>query len=109
MPENPYETFTEEAPQVAEAYHKLVDTLIETTHLDLKTKQLILIAIKAASGDMQSLQHNISLAKDLGASRDEIKDTLLLTIISCGLKGMTSYLPMALEAYDRAGDSQSDS
>jgi len=42
------------------------------------------------------------MAKKLGATRDEIKDTILITLTVCGLKGVASCLPLAMEVYDKA-------
>jgi len=36
----------------------------------------------------------------LGASREEIKDAILITLTVCGLKGVSTCLQTALEAYD---------
>jgi alkylhydroperoxidase/carboxymuconolactone decarboxylase family protein YurZ len=41
------------------------------------------------------------MAKKLGATREEIKDTILITLSVCGLKGVASCLPAALEIYDK--------
>jgi alkylhydroperoxidase/carboxymuconolactone decarboxylase family protein YurZ len=40
------------------------------------------------------------MAKKLGATRDEIKDTILITLTVCGLKGVSTCLQTALDAYD---------
>jgi alkylhydroperoxidase/carboxymuconolactone decarboxylase family protein YurZ len=45
------ETFAAEAPDVAAAFNRLIETLITTDGLDARTKQIAYIAIKAAQGD----------------------------------------------------------
>jgi alkylhydroperoxidase/carboxymuconolactone decarboxylase family protein YurZ len=99
---NSIETFQKEAPEVAKAFDGLIDALKSTTGLDAKTKQLVYIGIKSALGDATAVYYHVIMAKKLGATRDEIKDTVLITLSVCGLKGVTSCLPTALEAYDNA-------
>ena|ERR1019366_4518514 len=97
---NPIEIFEQEAPEVSKAFDELIEALKSTTGLDAKTKQLIYIGIKSAIGDTTAVYYHVSMAKKLGAARDEIKDTILITLTVCGLKGVTSCLPLALSVYD---------
>jgi alkylhydroperoxidase/carboxymuconolactone decarboxylase family protein YurZ len=99
---NPIEVFLREAPEVSKAFDGLVQSLKDTKGLDSKSKQLIYIGIKAALGDANAVFYHVIMAKKLGASREEIKDTILITLTVCGLKGVTTSLPLALEAYDKA-------
>ncbi|MDP4268594.1 MAG: carboxymuconolactone decarboxylase family protein [Bacteroidota bacterium] len=99
---NPMEVFQKEAPEVAEAFNGLIEALKSTSGLDAKTKQLVYIGIKAAMGDTTAVYYHVVMAKQLGATRDEIKDTILITLSVCGLKGVASCLPVALEVYDKA-------
>ena len=57
--------------------------------------------MKAAEAHAESLKFHVPMAKKLGATREEIIDTILLTLTVSGLKGITSCLPIALEAYDQ--------
>ena len=54
--QNPFDLFQQEAPEVAEAFDGLVQSLIKTKGLDAKTKQLIYIGIKAALGDVEAIR-----------------------------------------------------
>ncbi|MBP1637562.1 MAG: Carboxymuconolactone decarboxylase [Bacteroidetes bacterium] len=98
---NPLDTFQKEAPEVAKAFDGLIEALKSTTGLDAKTKQLIYIGIKSTLGDTTAIYFHVSMAKKLGATRDEIRDTILITLSVCGLKGVASCLPTALEVYDK--------
>jgi alkylhydroperoxidase/carboxymuconolactone decarboxylase family protein YurZ len=40
------------------------------------------------------------MAKQAGATRDEVKEIILMTTAVCGIKGIASCLMPALEAYD---------
>jgi alkylhydroperoxidase/carboxymuconolactone decarboxylase family protein YurZ len=98
---NPLDIFQKEAPEVAKAFDGLIEALKGTTGLDAKTKQLIYIGIKSALGDTTAVYFHVPMAKKLGATREEIKDTILITLTVCGLKGVASCLPLALDIYDK--------
>ncbi len=98
---NPLEIFQKEAPEVAEAFNGLIEALKNASGLDAKTKQLVYIGIKSSMGDTTAIYFHVPMAKKLGATRDEIRDTILITLSVCGLKGVASCLPTALEIYDK--------
>ncbi|MCC8423498.1 carboxymuconolactone decarboxylase family protein [Mucilaginibacter sp. UR6-11] len=98
---NPLNLFKQEAPEVAKAFDQLISSLQSTTGLDAKTKQLIYIGIKSALGDQQAIYYHVITAKELGATRAEIVDTILITLTVCGLNGVANCLPVALSAYDQ--------
>jgi alkylhydroperoxidase/carboxymuconolactone decarboxylase family protein YurZ len=97
---NPLDIFQKEAPEVAKAFDGLIEALKSTTGLDAKTKQLVYIGIKSAMGDTTAIYYHVAMAKKLGATREEIRDTILITLSVCGLKGVATCLPTALEVYD---------
>ncbi|MBS1529911.1 MAG: carboxymuconolactone decarboxylase family protein [Bacteroidetes bacterium] len=97
---NPMQVFQEEAPEVSKAFDSLISALQNTTGLDAKTKHLIYIGIKTALDDKTAVHFHVPMAKQLGATRDEIKDTILITLSVCGLRGVANCLPLALEVYD---------
>lgn len=94
------DTFQNEAPEVSKAFDGLVNSLKSTTGLDAKTKQLVYIGIKSTMGDTTAVFFHVKMAKQLGATREEIRDTILITLTVCGLKGVSTCLQPALEAYD---------
>lgn len=98
---NPLEIFQKEAPEVAAAFDELIEALKKSPGLDAKTKQLVYIGIKAAMGDSTAIYFHVQMAKELGATREEIRDTILITLSVCGLKGVASCLPTALDIYDK--------
>lgn len=98
---NTLEVFQKEAPEVAEAFDNLVEALKNTKGLDAKTKQLVYLGIKSALGDTTAIFFHVIMAKELGATREEIRDTILITLSVCGLKGVSSCLGLALDTYDR--------
>lgn len=98
---NPLEIFQKEAPEVAKAFDGLINALKDTKGLDAKTKQLIYIGIKSAMEDTTAIYFHVQMAKQLGATREEIRDTILITLSVCGIKGVASCLPTALDIYDK--------
>jgi len=98
---NPIDIFQKEAPEVAKAFDGLIEALKDTTGLDTKTKQLVYIGIKSSMGDTTAIYYHVQMAKKLGATREEIRDTILITLTVCGLKGVASCLPTAMEIYDK--------
>jgi alkylhydroperoxidase/carboxymuconolactone decarboxylase family protein YurZ len=85
---NAFDLFKKEAPEVFEAFNQLVNSLIAMKALDDKTRQLIYLAMKIVTGDRIAAKHHIPMAMKAGASRDEIKETILLTLTVSGLKGL---------------------
>ena len=103
MDKNPMTVFQNEAPEVADAFGNLISVLSSTRGLDAKTRQLIYIGMKAMQGDTAAVIAHTPMAKEAGATREELKDTILLTLTVSGIQGVASCLPAALDAYDRHG------
>ena len=97
---NPMEVFQNEAPEVADAFNNLIGAVSSTGGLDAKTRQLIYIGMKASQGDTGAVIAHTPMAKQAGATREELKNTILLTLTVSGIKGVITCLPGALSAYD---------
>jgi len=97
---SPLEVFQKEYPELQQAYAIVINTLMKSEVLDSKTKQLIYIAIKVVTDDENAIKYHIPMAKTAGATRDEIKEVIALSITVNGLKGISKFLPEALEIYD---------
>lgn len=101
MKENPMEVFMREAPAAAEAFNGLIDAICSSSDgMDAKTRQLAYIAIKASQGDMAAVYAHVPMAKAEGASRGEVRDAILLTLTTAGIRGVVSCLGPAMEMYD---------
>lgn len=99
---NPLQVFEKEAPEVAKAFNGLVEAVRNTKGLDEKTKHLIYIGIKATTGDATAVYFHVPMAKKLGATRDEVRDAILITLTVCGLQAVANCLPAAMDIYDKA-------
>jgi alkylhydroperoxidase/carboxymuconolactone decarboxylase family protein YurZ len=98
---NAFQLFREEAPDAAKAFDQLIGTLSQTS-LDDKVRQLIYIGIKASRGEAGAVAAHVPMAKRAGATREEIRDTIVMTLTVSGVTGITQCLGLALEAYDSA-------
>jgi AhpD family alkylhydroperoxidase len=99
---NLMEVFQDEAPEVARAFGGLIQAVSQMPALEPKVKQLIYIAIRASQGETTAVTSHVPMAKQAGATRDELKEAILMTTTVCGIKGVASCLIPALEAYDNA-------
>jgi AhpD family alkylhydroperoxidase len=94
--------FQSESPEIAGAFNKLIEAIAKPSALDGKTKQLLYIAMKIVTDDVGAALAHVMFAKKAGASREEIRETVLLTLTVVGLKGVNTALVPLLEAYDKA-------
>jgi alkylhydroperoxidase/carboxymuconolactone decarboxylase family protein YurZ len=95
---NSYQLFMEEAPEAASAFNGLIGSL-QNGGLDPKTMQLIYIGIKASQCGADAVAAHVPMAKRAGATWDEIKGAILLTLTVSGISGVLSCLAPAREAF----------
>ena len=101
MDRSGYQIFQSESPEIAAAFNNFIATLAKPSALDGKTKNLLYIAMKIVANDEGSALAHVPIAKKMGASREEIRETVLLTLTVVGLKGINTTLAKALESYDK--------
>jgi AhpD family alkylhydroperoxidase len=97
-----YQIFQQESPEIAGAFNKLIETIAKPSALDGKTKQLLYIAMKIVTDDVGAAVVHVMFAKKMGATREEIRETVLMTLTVVGLKGINTALAQLLDAYDKA-------
>ena len=85
----------EHRKDVFKSYQKMVNTL--GSHLDEKIRQLIMLAIQVNSPSPYAIKIIIPKAVKAGATREEIIDTLILTIPVVGLSTVLRMLPFVLK------------
>jgi len=96
-----FQMFVERAPKHAGAWMTAVQALGEASSLDRKTSALAYLAVLAALRLDSGVPFHVKLAKQAGASRDEVISALLVGLPAAG-NGITQSLPAAIEAYDAA-------
>ncbi|NLF87313.1 carboxymuconolactone decarboxylase family protein [Candidatus Bathyarchaeota archaeon] len=102
MSKSGYMVFQSDSPEIAGAFNKLIEAIAKPSALDGKTKQLLYIAMKIVTDDLGAALAHVMFAKKAGASREEIRETVLLTLTVVGLKGVNTALVPLIEAYDKA-------
>lgn len=100
-PKNFFQVMSEETPEVNAAFFNLTDKLQSGGGLDAKTFNLVYIGIQASRGQVSSVVAHTMMAKQAGATREEIRGAILLTLMTVGVNGVASCLVPALEAYDK--------
>lgn len=96
---NAFQTFMSEAPQHAQAWGAMVQSLTSASALDGKTSALAYLAVLAALRLESGIPFHVQAAKRLGASREEVISAILVGLPAAG-HGVTQALPTALMAYD---------
>ena len=100
MNKNPYEIFLEECPEVAARFDDLIQAQKDLKGLDAKTKQLINIAIQTANRNVRGVQMHAMMAKNDGASRDEVIGAVVLNLHHSGFASVLECLPAAIEGFE---------
>ncbi|CAA6604335.1 putative carboxymuconolactone decarboxylase family protein [Rhodospirillaceae bacterium LM-1] len=87
-------------PDVAKAFSELAKTATATGALDPKAKELIAVAIAVAVRCDGCIAFHVKAAFDLGATREEIMETVGMSIYMGGGPSFI-YGSQAVEAYDQ--------
>lgn len=95
-----YRTFIEETAETGKAYTKMIESIAKTSALDKKTHELAYIAVLSSCDMTEGLYHHVLEAKELGASRDEVKSAVLLGLPVVG-SPIIEALAVALQEYDK--------
>ena len=99
---NAFQVFSEEAPEQAQAWMKLVQGLSGASALDQKTHNLAYLAVLAALGRISGIAFHVQMAKQAGATRDEVISAVLVGLPPAE-HVVTQALPAAVDDYDGTG------
>lgn len=94
-----FETFIKEAPEHQQAWMEAVQKLDRASKLEPKTEHLAYLSVLAAVRLESGVPFHVKLAKQHGASREEIISAILVGLPAVG-NAVISSLPAALAAYD---------
>lgn len=94
-----FQVFLDSAPQHSRAWMTAVQSLGAASALDRKTASLAYLAVLAALRMDSGVPFHVKLAREAGASRDEVISAILVGLPAAG-HGVTQALPSAIEAYD---------
>ena len=93
-----FQAFFQAAPTHAAAWMQAVRALDEASVLDKKTEELVHISLLAALRLESGLPFHVQLAKQAGASLDEVISAILVGLPLVG-QSVTQAIPVALSAY----------
>jgi alkylhydroperoxidase/carboxymuconolactone decarboxylase family protein YurZ len=96
---NAFQTFLVEAPEHAQAWGALVQSLGQASALDAKTGALAYLAVLAVLERLSGIPFHVQAAKKAGASREEVISAILVGLPAAG-HVVTQALPVAAKAYD---------
>jgi alkylhydroperoxidase/carboxymuconolactone decarboxylase family protein YurZ len=98
-----FQVFMREAPKHAQAWMNAVQNLSKASALDKKTESIAYLAVLAALRLESGVPFHVALAKEAGASREEVISAILVGLPAAGNVVMRA-LPVAIQAYDSCGD-----
>ncbi len=102
---NAFTVFNNEASEHARCWAELVQGLAQASALDPKIHHLAYLAVLAALNRKNGILFHVNMAKQAGATRDEIISAVLVGLPPAG-HVVTEVLPAAIEAFDsKAKDS----
>jgi alkylhydroperoxidase/carboxymuconolactone decarboxylase family protein YurZ len=96
-----FKTFLDQAPRQSAAWMDAVRALEKASALDKKTAELTYLAVLAVLRLESGIPFHVRLAKQAGASRDEVISALLIGLPAAG-NVVTQVLPAAIDAFDSA-------
>lgn len=85
---NSGEKLTNATAEVAPDFKRLVveslGEYLERPHLDIKTREFIIVALCVSIGALPQLKSHIESSFEVGATKEEISEVILQTIQICG-------------------------
>ena len=94
-------TLQGDKPEVVSAVSNLRNVILQTSTLDQKTNALVGLGIAVALKDQNAISGHIKIAKQAGATEDEVVSTILLAIPSCGAPAALDALPLVWDIYKK--------
>ena len=82
--EDPMDALAQELPGVVKAFRELHGAVTEEGSLSARTKQLIIIGISVALRCEPCVRRHISIAKEMGISREEITEAAGVAVLMAG-------------------------
>ncbi len=91
-----------ESPETLKAFIGMADTIRDHGGLDEKTFQLVYIGIQAGRSAVGSVAAHAAFAKKAGATREEVRGAVLVSLMTAGVNGVADCLIAAMESYNNA-------
>lgn len=94
-----------EAGPVAEAFRAMTKAIDDTSPLDLRTKELILLGIFTAKRALRGIDTHVRIATQSGATRREIVAAIVYALPIVGITDVTLALGKALDVIGEISES----
>ncbi|MDR1430544.1 MAG: carboxymuconolactone decarboxylase family protein [Propionibacteriaceae bacterium] len=104
---NGFMLFGQQFPKTAAAHMSFVQAKAGESALDTKTNHLAYLAVLSAAGMTGGLDFHVGLAKQAGATDDEIKSAALVGMQAVGLRVLDGFAAVC-EALDDSVEQPSD-
>ena len=101
VPSETVEVVKKNCPSFYEAVSKLQEEVFDGKKLDEKMQRLILLAVVATLGDEKAVKRQTKKLMEMGATIEEIQDTLKVVYIGAGMPTFIKAVESVLEV---AGD-----
>ena len=96
------------APAVHEAQNAWLASIDSIRALDRKTHELIRMVCTVILRNPEGVQRHAMLAKEVGATWEELVGSIMLTLPGFGLLPAVAALPYARRGFDSAPESETD-
>jgi alkylhydroperoxidase/carboxymuconolactone decarboxylase family protein YurZ len=96
---NAFQLFMSEAPEFAQAWGAMVQSLAQASALDDKTRDLAYLAVLATLNRTSGISFHVKSLKQRGVSKAEVVSAILVGLPAAG-HVVTQALPAAIEAFD---------
>ena len=93
------EIFARECPDLAARFDAVVEGQARLPGLDPKTKQLVNVAIQTAIRNPRGAFFHAAMARDAGASREEVVAAVVMNLHLSGLASVLDCLGPAIEGF----------
>jgi AhpD family alkylhydroperoxidase len=87
-----YQRFAQEQPEIMDSYEHLGEAVMTTGPLDRKTAELVKLGIAVGSRQEGAVHAHVRRARDAGASVEEIRHAVRLSLTTLGFPGMMAAL-----------------
>jgi AhpD family alkylhydroperoxidase len=104
MKKNPFLVFQEEFPELAARFNDLIEAQKSVQGLDAKTKQIVNIAIQTANKNSVGVKLHAQMARQEGASIEEVKNAVVMNLHLSGLSSVLECLPAAIEGFEMGNE-----
>jgi AhpD family alkylhydroperoxidase len=99
MEKNPYLLFQEEFPELSARFNDMIEAQKSLKGLDDRTKQIVNIAIQTANKNPLGVKLHSKMARDSGATIEEVKGAVAMNLHLSGLSNVIECLPAAIEGF----------